>query len=100
MRQTTAMTLQQVMTAAPSAFAQQAHASRSGRYQFVSTEQVIIEMSKNGFEVFHASQSKSRVFGMENFTKHMLRFRSTSASLINVNDLAPEVVLINSHGGQ
>jgi hypothetical protein len=94
------LTLEQIQRLAPSAFAGQAHDSRSDRYSFVPTSAVIQGMAQNGFQVFQALQSRSRIPGKEFFTKHVLRFRSIlTNSIISVGDTFAELVLTNSHDG-
>lgn len=91
---------EQIAATAPSVFATEAHSSRSDRYAFVPTSTVLTAMRREGFEVTMASQSKTRVAGKQNFTKHMLRMRHSSALLgRQVGDVVPEIVLINSHDG-
>jgi len=85
---------------APSAFATHAHESRSDRYTYIPTINVIEGMIKAGFQPFSASQSRSRIEGKAEFTKHMIRFRHMDlTSPMVVGDIIPEVVLVNSHDG-
>lgn len=94
------LTLDQLRQVAPSAFATEKHESRSIRYTYVPTVAVIEGMMRAGFQPFKATQSKSRIEGKSEFTKHMIRFRSESANQnLVVGDTVPEVVLINSHDG-
>jgi hypothetical protein len=99
-RQQTPLSMNELRRRAPSAFAVTAHESRSSRYTYVPTVAVIEGMLKAGFQPFNATQSRSRIEGKSEFTKHMIRFRSqdTSAALV-VGDTVPEIVLINSHDG-
>lgn len=96
----TPLTLDMVRQYAPSAFATHAHESRSDRYVYIPTVNVIEGMMKAGYQPFSASQSRSRIEGKSEFTKHMIRFRhaDVSNSLV-VGDVIPEVVLVNSHDG-
>lgn len=101
-RQTVPLTIDQVARYAPSAIATQAHESRSDRYTYIPTVAIIEGMIKNGFQPFSASQSRSRIEGKTEFTKHMIRFRhqdTDSTELMKVGDVVPEVILINSHDG-
>lgn len=86
----------QLMRIAPSIFAGQPHISRSERYTYIPTIQVLDGLRKEGFQPFMVAQSKSRIEGKSEYTKHMLRLRYagdiTSAE-------ANEIVLINSHDG-
>ena len=51
---------QSLQRLAPAAFAQSAHESRSDRYGFVPTSEVIAGLQKAGFHPTHATQAKSR----------------------------------------
>lgn len=93
------LTNEQIQKFAPSAFAGQAHESRSDRYAFVPTSAVIDGMRSHGFDVFFATQSTSRVPGKEFFTKHLLRFRSLVQNITAVGDTFVELQLTNSHDG-
>lgn len=93
------LTLDQLRAVAPSAFATEKHESRSERYTYVPTVAIIEGMMKAGFQPFKASQSRSRIEGKSEFTKHMIRFRQESQTALVVGDTVPEVVLINSHDG-
>ena len=98
-RQSTALTLDAVRAIAPSAFAVQPHESRSARYTYIPTSDVIAGLMREGFQPFKASQGGSRIAGKREFTKHMIRFRHATALDVKVGDSIPEVVLINSHDG-
>lgn len=93
------LTIEQIGQYAPSALAVRAHESRSDRYAYIPTLDVINGMINAGFQPFKASQSTSRIEGKGEFTKHMIRFRRAGAQLTNVGDSIPEVVLVNSHDG-
>lgn len=99
------LTIDQIAKYAPSAMATHAHESRSDRYTYIPTVNVIEGMMRAGFQPFSASQSRSRIEGKSEFTKHMIRFRHQAANgtapteLLKVGDVVPEVVLINSHDG-
>jgi hypothetical protein len=95
----TALTMDQLRSAVPSAFALDKHGSRSERYTYIPTVNVIEGLMGEGFQPFKAMQGKSRVEGKQEFTKHLIRFRHQSQTLATVSDSAPEVILINSHDG-
>jgi len=86
---------------APSIFATQPYEAMTERYKFVPTIQVIELLREKGFQPVRAQQSRSRIPGKAEFTKHMIRFRHDD----HVNQLAvvgeeiPELVLVNSHDG-
>lgn len=81
---------------APSIFASEAHESRSGRYTYIPTIEVLNGLRKEGFQPFFVAQSRTRVPGKQEFTKHMLRLRH--ASSIDASE-AQEIIVINSHDG-
>lgn len=83
---------------APSVFADAAHESRSARYTYIPTIQVLAGLRDVGFVPTTAMQSRARIEERQAFTKHLLRLR-------HVNDLGyarpdvHEIVLVNSHDG-
>lgn len=81
---------------APSIFAEEKHDSRSDRYTYIPTIQVIDGLRSEGFLPFSACQSKSRIEGKSEFTKHMIRLRQQDQILAPE---ANEIILINSHDG-
>ncbi len=87
----------QMRQAAPSIFAEGKHASRSERYTYIPTIEVLRGLRKEGFEPFMVAQSKSRIEGKSEFTKHMIRMRH--AGHVEARPEANEIILINSHDG-
>jgi len=83
--------------AAPSIFAEGKHASRSERYTYIPTIDVLRGLRKEGFEPFMVAQGASRVEGKAEFTKHMIRMRH--AGQVQTRPEANEIILINSHDG-
>jgi len=83
--------------AAPSIFAEGKDASRSERYTYIPTIDVLRGLRKEGFEPFMVAQSKSRIEGKTDFTKHMIRLRH--ATQVVAKPEANEIILINSHDG-
>lgn len=89
----------EMRSAAPSAFAEGAHESRSDRYAYIPTTRVIEALRDSGFHPVSAMQSRSRI-GRDDFTKHMLKFsRMDGSGFLQVGDSIPQVSLINSHDG-
>lgn len=88
-----------IASVAPSVFADAPHESRSDRYGFVPTYQVLEGLRREGFEPFEARQSRTRVSGKAPFTRHLLRLRHASQVQAAVNETVPEIVLLNSHDG-
>lgn len=87
----------QMRFAAPSIFAEGKHASRSDRYTYIPTIDVLRGLRKEGFEPFMVAQGSSRVEGKTEFTKHMIRMRH--AGQVQTKPEANEIILINSHDG-
>lgn len=89
-----------LMKSAPSIFADSPWGGMSNRYRMVPTIQVVDMLRERNFLPVMASQSKSRIEGKGDFTKHMIRFRS--GDLIGPLERGheiPELVLVNSHDG-
>ena len=63
----------QMRLPAPSIFAAGKHASRSERYTYIPTIDVLRGLRKEGFEPFMVAQSRSRIEGESEFAKHMIR---------------------------
>lgn len=82
---------------APSIFAAHPHASRSDRYAYVSTVDILNEMRKEGFQPFAVSQMGANKEGKEGFTKHMIRF--AHADTPKSSEGRHEIILLNSHDG-
>jgi len=83
--------------AAPSIFAAGKHASRSERYTYIPTIEVLRGLRAEGFEPFMVAQGKSRIAGKADYTKHMIRMRH--AGQVTARPEANEIILINSHDG-
>ena len=96
-RSETPLADEQMRAAAPSIFALGKHESRSERYTYIPTIDVLRGLRKEGFEPFMVAQSKSRVEGKTEYTKHMIRMRH--AGQVTARPEANEIVLINSHDG-
>lgn len=108
-----AIPLDQVGTIAPSVFAEGKHQSRSERYAYIPTREVLELLGRNGFHVYSISQGGSKDDEKRGFTKHLLRLRHESATeqlataikpgvhtfLGEDGPTFPEIVLLNSHDG-
>lgn len=88
---------EQMRSAAPSVFAEGKHASRSERYAYIPTNEVLRGLRREGFEPFMVAQGQCRVEGKTEFTKHMLRLRRATG--VQTKSEANEIILINSHDG-
>jgi hypothetical protein len=97
MRGDQALTEDQMRASAPSIFAEGKHASRSERYTYIPTIEVLRGLRKEGFEPFMVAQGQSRTEGRAEFTKHMIRMRH--AGQAQSRPEANEIILINSHDG-
>jgi hypothetical protein len=91
----------QMRQVAPSIFAEGKHASRSERYTYIPTIEVLRGLHREGFEPFMVAQGHSRVAGKSEFTKHMIRMRHVRdrGDPLRAKPEAHEVILINSHDG-
>lgn len=92
----TPLSIEQIKAAAPSVFATQPWGGVSSNYKFIPTITVVEGLLKEGFQVYSAKQSRTRIEGKSDFTKHMIRLRRAEQSLV-VGDTFPEVILVNSH---
>jgi hypothetical protein len=97
LRSETPLAEEQMRSVAPSIFAAGKHASRSDRYTYIPTIEVLHGLKKEGFEPFMVAQGKSRIEGKSEFTKHMIRMRH--AGQVSTRAEANEIILINSHDG-
>ena len=80
----------------PSAFAEEAHSSRSARYAYVPTFDIIEGLQRAGFSPVKAVQSRCRTEDKKDFTKHLIRFRRDDQ--IGATE-AREIIMKNSHDG-
>jgi hypothetical protein len=90
------LTNEQLFRVAPSIFAEEKHGSRSERYTYIPTIEVVDGLRSEGFLPFSVCQSKTRIEGKAEFTKHMIRLRQQDQILAHE---ANEIILINSHDG-
>jgi hypothetical protein len=81
----------------PAIFAEDAHDSRSQRYTYVSTIEILRGLAKEGFKPTFATQARTRNEDMRGHTKHLIRLRRDFE--LGKPDV-PEIVMLNSHGGQ
>lgn len=93
------LTNEQLYKAAPSVFATAAHESRSERYTYIPTIQVLDALRSEGFLPFAVSQSNTRSADKRSHTKHMVRLRDSRKWDADVGEEVNEVVMINSHDG-
>jgi hypothetical protein len=95
------LTEDQLNAFVPSIFAAGAHESRSKRYGYIPTIEVVRGLEKEGFKPVFACEAKARDAGKIGFTKHMVRFRQDVSAVAPANGLGgvPELVMVNSHDG-
>ncbi len=95
------LTEDRIRRAAPSIFAPEKHISRSSKYLYVPTVDLLALVYEAGFRVTEVRQSRSRIEGKEEFTKHWLQLRPVSdmGRTLSVGDILHMVTLINSHDG-
>lgn len=87
-----------IRASAPAVFAEAKHDSRSDRYTYIGTQDLLAGMRKEGFFPFEVRQGGSRDENKRGFTKHMIRFRRDDTALVG-GDSKREVILLNSHDG-
>jgi hypothetical protein len=86
----------QIRAVAPSIFADAAHSSRSARYTYIPTSDVLAGLRREGFQPFMVCQTRVRNQEKREHTKHMIRMRH--AGQIASRE-ANEIILLNSHDG-
>lgn len=90
------LTDDELMQFVPSVFSGDKHESRSERYTYIPTINIINKLRDEGFQPFFACQSRVRDLGRREYSKHMLRLRREG----NINGKeVPEIILLNSHDG-
>lgn len=87
-----------IARAAPSVLASDKHESRSARYTYISTYEIMQGLAKEGFHPYSILQAGSKIEGKRAFTKHLIRFRSET-TVRGINGSIYEVCLLNSHDG-
>lgn len=86
----------QLRQVVPSIFAEQAHDSRSERYVYVPTIQIVQGLRNEGWQPFFAVQAQPRDGSRFGHAKHMLRMRRPDQI---TEGEAAEVIIVNSHDG-
>jgi hypothetical protein len=91
---------QEMLAVAPSIFASGKHESRSARYAYIPTIEVLRGLAKEGFRPYMVAQGESRIEGRGEYTKHMVRLRHAREHGLGLpTSEANEIILINSHDG-
>lgn len=95
-----ALTEAELYKFAPSIFAQEAHASRSERFQAIPTIEVLRELAKEGFMPVGAKQSQCRDESRAGHTKHLIRLRKMDEERqYSVGGTVCEILLKNANDG-
>jgi hypothetical protein len=93
------LSMDDMRASVPSVFAGEKHASRSAKYTYIPTSEVLNGLHKEGFVPFEARQGGSRDVGKLGFTKHLIRLRQIGGVVRLVGDSYREVILLNAHDG-
>ena len=94
-----ALTLDDVHRYAPAVLAEHPHESRSSRYVYIPTVDVMRTLMGEGFELVEARQGRTRDETRRGYAKHALRFRRAGDLTRRVGDVSFEVMLRASHDG-
>lgn len=87
----------QLQQLAPSVFAEDKHESRSARYTYIPTIEVLRGLQREGFRPYEVRQGGTGDEAKRGFTKHLLRLRQESA--LAEGGTFRELLLLNSHDG-
>lgn len=95
-----ALTEDEMRKLAPSIFAAAPHESRSARFVPVPTIEILREIQKEGFMPIGVRQSRCRMEGRRDFTKHEIRLRRIEDDhKVKVGDVVPEIRMLNANDG-
>lgn len=92
------LTDEDIMHRAPSVFADEAHGSRSEKYSYIPTRDMLAGLRRADLVPVEVRQGGSRDAEKRGFTKHMIRMRHRGAVAAR-GGLFPEVIALNSHDG-
>jgi len=84
---------------ASSLFAKHKHDSRSEKYTYIPTIDIIRSLRKEGWEVYAVSQGGARAKERRGFTKHLVRMRRPNEEVKAIGDTVGELILRNAHDG-
>lgn len=90
------LTDEEIMRTAPAIYADAAHGSRSDRYAYIPTRDLVAGLRNEGFLPVKVSQARAREEDRAGYAKHLIRFRREDQLAAAE---AREVVLLNSHDG-
>ncbi|ACL61009.1 DUF932 domain-containing protein [Methylobacterium nodulans] len=86
-------------SAAPTVFAEDKHSSRSDKYTYIPTVEVLRGLGREGFLPVEVRVGGTRDEEKRGYTKHLLRLRRMGDAPTRVGDSSRELVLLNSHDG-
>ena len=93
------LTESQMRQIAPSLFAPAPHESRSERYVYIPSTEIMAGLDRAGFQPVEVRQARSRDISRREHTKHMIRFTSRQLAERRVGDVSAEVTMVNAHDG-
>src|SRR5262249_4926929 len=93
------LSLEEMQQRLPSIFAPQPHSSRSDRYIYIDTRDLIGALVAEDFRPVEARVSRPRDEERRGYAKHLLRFRKAGGDPQRVGDACFEIVLRNAHDG-
>lgn len=101
------LTRDQMMRAAPSIFATEAHASRSEKFVTIPTIGLVEGLEREGFEVVEVAQSRARDVTRREFTRHIVKLRRGKHDFGRPGEHVfrddreeiPEICLVNANDG-
>ena len=96
-RPQTFLTLGQAIQRAPSLTATKAHDSRSDKYSFISTADVLDELIGKGYRIASVQTSRVATPDKHGFERHQLRLQMNDAQ--RVGDVVEQMLLSNAHDG-
>ena len=97
------LSMEQIRTMAPQAFATQAKPGLSDKYLFLPTSQIIEDMSRLGWKVSAAKSSKYRNKDLQDYGTHFIGFFHPDIYIRDAQgeiEAYPQVVVFNSHSGR
>jgi len=97
MEQNKALTNEQLMTMAPSIFAERAHEKVSAKYNFIPTHTILDGLRAEGWMPVKAVESRVNGEGPKGFQKHAITLRHGNQKALDVGDAVIQCLLINSH---
>lgn len=89
---------QELVRKLPALYTMEGHQKTSDKYQPISTAMILETLEDEGFYPTYAIQAKTRCEEKKAYSKHLIRFRRAS-DLSRFDNVAPEIVLVNSHDG-